>query len=102
MIFGLLKVLILAGGCTTSCPLPIDASQSVEVHRIVAQQIPFTVEVEVVRRNTDELVHLASGYLRWNHKQHLGGVEFRGVSFDRPDYEVNSKLITPTKVWTST
>jgi hypothetical protein len=43
----------------------------------------------------------ASGRLVWGHKHHIGGTDLRDLGFDRPDYEVNSALVSPEKIWTS-
>ena len=92
-------LLALAGGCGTACPLPPPAAAA-EVRRIVESGAPFEVRVEAVSPS-GEVVHRARGPLVWREKHHIGGEELRGLGFDRPDYEVNSGLITPDKVWTS-
>ena len=71
--------------------------ESAERKQLVAVLALF---VETRDRN-GELVHRAKGNLVWGKRHHIGGTDLRDLGFDRPDYEVNSSLISPEKIWTS-
>lgn len=87
-------------GCNSSCPLAPAAKDSRMVDQIVASGRAYTIIVETMSRD-GSLVHRANGKLVWGRKHHIGGTDLRDLGFDRPDYEVNSALLSPEKIWTS-
>ena len=97
-----LATLLILGACGTACPLPVDVEHQASVHEIIEARVEYRVSIEAVSKKTGKRVHTAEGPLQWGQKAHLGGQEHRGNPWDRPDWEVNSKLITPDKIWTST
>jgi len=70
------------------------------VGRILASGRSYTITVEAMTRGGSP-VHRASGRLVWRQKHHIGGTDLRDLGYDRPDYEVNSALLSPQKIWTS-
>ena len=95
-------VVLASSGCGSTCPVPVEHEHTEAVEKILTDEIPYYADVEAISEKTGEVVHRAHGRLHWDHKKHIGGEQLRGVPFDIPDYEVNSSLITPEKVWTST
>ena len=87
-------------GCDRTCPMSPSAEDAETVQRIMASGPAYAVAVETRDRN-GELVHRAEGTLVWGQRHHIGGTDLRDLGFDRPDYEVNSSLISPRKIWTS-
>jgi len=87
-------------GCGRTCPIAPAPEDTQKVARIVASGRSYTIRVEATTRGGTP-VHRASGRLVWGHKHHIGGSDLRDLGFDRPDYEVNSALLAPDKIWTS-
>jgi hypothetical protein len=87
-------------GCDRTCPVAPSAQDAEAVQRIMVSGPFYKVSVETRDRNGD-LVHSAEGNLVWGERHHIGGADLRDLGFDRPDYEVNSALISPRKIWTS-
>ncbi len=87
-------------GCSRACSTPPAAEDAQEVDRIIESGRSYTITVETMTRGGAP-VHRASGRLVWGHKHHIGGTDLRDLGFDRPDYEVNSALLSPQKIWTS-
>jgi len=87
-------------GCSGTCPIAPAAEDAGEVDEIMASGRSYTITVEATTR-AGSPVHRASGRLVWGHKHHIGGTDLRDLGFDRPDYEVNSALLSPQKIWTS-
>jgi hypothetical protein len=87
-------------GCDRTCPISPAADDAEVVQRIMASGPTYAIAVETRDRN-GALVHSAEGTLVWGERHHIGGTDLRDLGFDRPDYEVNSSLISPRKIWTS-
>jgi len=87
-------------GCSRTCPIAPAAEDAGKVNRIMESGRSYTITVEATTR-AGFPVHRASGRLVWGHKHHIGGTDLRDLGFDRPDYEVNSALLSPEKIWTS-
>ena len=87
-------------GCSRTCPIAPAAEDARKVDRIMASGRSSTITVEATTRDGSP-VHRAGGRLVWGHKHHIGGTDLRDLGFDRPDYEVNSALLSPQKIWTS-
>jgi hypothetical protein len=87
-------------GCSRACSSAPAAEDAQEVDEIIASGRSYTITVETTTRGGSP-VHRASGELVWGHKHHIGGTDLRDLGFDRPDYEVNSALLSPQKIWTS-
>jgi len=87
-------------GCDRTCPIAPSAEDAEAVQQIMVSGPFYKIAVET-RDQNGELVHSAEGNLVWGHRHHIGGVDLRDLGFDRPDYEVNSSLISPSKIWTS-
>lgn len=87
-------------GCGAICPIAPAPEDAGKVDQIVASGRSYTITVEAITR-AGSPVHRASGKLVWGHKHHIGGTDLRDLGFDRPDYEVNSALLAPQKIWTS-
>jgi hypothetical protein len=87
-------------GCSRTCSTAPAAEDAQEVDRIIESGRSYTITVETMTRGGVP-VHRASGRLVWGHKHHIGGTDLRDLGFDRPDYEVNSALVSPQKIWTS-
>ena len=95
--FALLAGLVIAQ-CGDACPI-LDPMDPRVIEATMAAHIAI---VEVYSERTGSLIHRASGALTFGEKVHLGGKDLRRLGFDAPDYEVNSKMISPEKIWTST
>lgn len=65
-------------------------------------QRPHEALVEVVSARTGEAIHQSRGPIVSGQKVHLGGEDLRNLGFDLPDYEINTRWLTPEKIWTST
>ena len=89
-----------AAGCSSACSIAPAAEDAREVDQIIASGRSYTITVDATTRGGSP-VHRASGRLVWGHKHHIGGTDLRDLGFDRPDYEVNSALLSPQKIWTS-
>jgi len=87
-------------GCSRTCPIAPAAEDAGQVERIMKSGRSYTITVEAMNR-AGSTIHRASGRLVWGHKHHIGGTDLRDLGFDRPDYEVNSALVSPEKIWTS-
>ncbi len=87
-------------GCSRTCPIAPTAEDAGQVGRIMASGRSYTITVEAMNR-AGSMVHRASGRLVWGQKHHIGGTDLRDLGFDRPDYEVNSAVVSPDKIWTS-
>jgi hypothetical protein len=87
-------------GCGRICPIAPAADDAANVDRIIESGRSYSITVEATTR-AGSPVHRASGRLVWGHKHHIGGTDLRDLGFDRPDYEVNSALLSPQKIWTS-
>jgi hypothetical protein len=87
-------------GCSSTCPIAPAAEDASQVERIMASGRSYTIAIEAMNR-AGAMVHRASGRLVWGHKHHIGGTDLRDLGFDRPDYEANSALVSPEKIWTS-
>jgi hypothetical protein len=87
-------------GCSRACSSAPAAEDAQQVDEIIASGRSYTITVETTIRGGSP-VHRASGKLVWGHKHHIGGTDLRDLGFDRPDYEVNSALLSPEKIWTS-
>jgi hypothetical protein len=87
-------------GCDRTCPMSPSADDAETVQRIMTSGPAYAIAVETRDRN-GALVHSAEGTLVWGQRHHIGGTDLRDLGFDRPDYEVNSSLISPRKIWTS-
>lgn len=98
----IIGLVVVLAGCSSACPIPVKHEHSEQVKRIMAEGPAYVAEVEAVSAKTGEVIHRARGALVWNEKKHIGGEQLRDLPFDVPDYELNSALITPDKVWTST
>ena len=87
-------------GCSRTCPIAPAAEDARQVGQILASGRSYTITVEAMTRGGSP-VHRASGHLVWGRKHHIGGTDLRDLGYDRPDYEVNSALLSPQKIWTS-
>ena len=87
-------------GCDSSCPIAPDGEAAEMLQQLMTSGPSYSITVEA-RAQDGKLLHRASGTLDWGRRHHIGGTDLRDLGFDRPDYEVNSSLIAPRKIWTS-
>jgi hypothetical protein len=87
-------------GCDRTCPIAPSPQDAEAVQQIMVSGPFYKIAVET-RDRSGALVHRAEGNLVWGERHHIGGTDLRDLGYDRPDYEVNSSLISPQKIWTS-
>lgn len=97
---GIAFAAVLLADCASGCPLPVEHVHTEEVDALIESGAVFVIEIEA-ETASGEPVHRSGGALEWGKKIHYGGDVLWDMPFDQPDYDVNSALLSPQKVWTS-
>ena len=97
---GIVAAAALLADCASGCPIPVEHAHTEEVLALIESGAVYVIDIEAETASGDP-VHRSGGLLEWGKKVHYGGDVLWDMPFDRPDYDVNSSLLAPERVWTS-